>query len=432
MAVNENEMKAGVSVSGEVLDTHITEQNAPNLILPDIEEAVLKMKPSSTPIDQILRHAKNRPCESMEFGYYAVDVRPSKSKVKTAYTKPTSNPPVRCTLDLADNTLFDESDTILFPDVKPEGSKMPLVALVVGKSSDGKLNVIALNGVQCKPGDVKKGLTLPSLAENTVAIRMGRAAGEVDVQSPSLESLPERETNFCQIFKMQVEESTILAAQKKEAKWTFNDLEENAIYEMRKGMEKSFLFGVKSKIYDDVKKQHVWTTGGIWGQCEKEFHYNHAAFTSSSFVDMCKMAFVGNNGSNRRICIGGSDFIAMISKLSVDKQQSSKETEVVWGIEWNKIVTNFGILDVLHDEVFDEVGMPGNAFVIDPEFLTKRILKPLAKLDLELEKSGQRATNARVLTEISGVILKYPESHLKVIRDEDSSTQTTPAVTPAT
>lgn len=409
---------AGATIGNQPLDTTIVDEVSPELLQADIEREVLKMKPSSTPIDQIMRHATAKKTDSMEVGYYAVDVRPERATLATAYTQPgspTSND-VRVTLTCSNNDLFDLTDTILFPGVPGAaddftGTPGSLVVRVVAKTDDGKLIVMALNGTSANG---VSGLC-PSIPQGSKMVRMGRAAGELEVQSPMLETLPTKKTNYCQIFKMQVEQSSLLAIHKKEADWSWSDLEENAIYEFRRGVEKSFLFGQKSKIYDAVKKQYIYTTGGIWHQTSKEFQYTAGSFTTENFVDLAKQAFVGNNGSNKRVLIGGSDFIATISKIHLDKHLTSTDQEVVWGITWNKIVTNFGTIYCLHDEVFDQVGMPGNGLILDPEFLSKRTLVPFGKMDLDLKKAGVRNTDARVITEISCAVLKYPDAHMKII-----------------
>lgn len=419
MAVIPNEGGAGAAVTNQPLDMPVTDEVAPDLLEADIEREVLKMKPSSTPIDQIMRHATSKKTDSMEVGYYAVDVRPERSKIKGTYSQPespTAND-ARVTITTENDDLFDVTDTILFPDVNGApndftGAEGALVVRVVAKTDDGKLVVMALNGVTT--GGVT-GLC-PNIPDGSAMVRMGRAAGELEVQSPMLESLPTKKTNYCQIFKMQVEQSSLLAIHKKEADWSWSDLEENAIYEFRRGVEKSYLFGQKSKIYDAVKKQYIFTTGGIWHQTDKEFVYNPEDFTPATFVDLMKQAFVGNNGSEKRILIGGSDFIAMVSKLTTDRYLHAQDQEVKWGITWNKIISNFGTLYCLHDEIFDQVGMPGNAFILDPEFLSKRVFQPFGKMDLDLKTSGQRNTDARVITEISCPVLKYPEAHLKIVQ----------------
>ena len=79
---------------------------------------------------------------------------------------------------------------------------------------------------------------------------MGRAASELDVQTSQFEALPVKSQNYCQIFKMQIEQSTLLKMANKEVEWDFSDQEEVAIYDMRLSMEKSFLFGIKQNIFD--------------------------------------------------------------------------------------------------------------------------------------------------------------------------------------
>ncbi len=49
------------------------------------------------------------------------------------------------------------------------------------------------------------------------------AAGELDVQTPQFEALPRKSNNNCQIFKAQIEQSTLMRAANKEVGWTFSD-----------------------------------------------------------------------------------------------------------------------------------------------------------------------------------------------------------------
>ena len=51
-------------------------------------------------------------------------------------------------------------------------------------------------------------------------------------------ALPQKDSNHCQIFKMQVEQSTLAKIAEKEVGWNFSDQEEAAIIDMRLGMEK--------------------------------------------------------------------------------------------------------------------------------------------------------------------------------------------------
>lgn len=86
-----------------------------------------------------------------------------------------------------------------------------------------------------------------------------------------------------------------------------------------------------------------------------------------------------------------------------------------WGIDFSEIRSKFGSLYVLHDEVFDNCGMPGNGMVVDPQYLTKYAFIPMAAERLDLKRSGQRNTEAVVVTEASCLVLRYPKTHMRVV-----------------
>ena len=56
-----------------------------------------------------------------------------------------------------------------------------------------------------------------------------------------------------------------------------------------------------------------------------------------------------------------------------------------------------------------------DAFVLDPDFITKYCHIPFNVETLDLRRSGTRNTDAIVLTEASCLALRYPGAHLKLI-----------------
>ena len=85
-----------------------------------------------------------------------------------------------------------------------------------------------------------------------------------------------------------------------------------------------------------------------------------------------------------------------------------------WGIDFSEIRSKFGTLYVLLSEVFDEVGMPDNGMVIDPEYLQKYSHIPFSTEALNLKASGVRNVDALVLTEASCLVLRYPKAHMRI------------------
>ena len=409
-------------VSGESLTTDISRKESPDLLMNEVDNVITKIRPLSTPIDQISRVARARKSQSMIVDYYSVDVKPSRTTVKTEYTEPGSEEATtnaqRVKRVTANDEIFEVSETLLVPGLKgyeADGttvSKSDLVLYVSSKDEDGSIYVYAINGK--KIGTIEN--CVPSLSAGQAIIRMGRAATELDVQTGQFEALPVKEQNFCQIFKMQVEESTLQKIAKKNVPWRFSDSEEAAIFDMRLGMEKTFMFGVKRQIYDAKKKESVYLTGGIWWQAGKEYEYDASAgFTQNDLVDIMKEAFTGNGGTKRKMLVGGSDLIAAINKMEITKVINASETTAAFGMDFTQIVSKFGKLGVIFSEVFDDCGMSGYGFIVDPDLITKWSHIPFGKEQLDLKKAGIRNVDATVLTEASCLTLRYPAAHMRIV-----------------
>ena len=214
-------------------------------------------------------------------------------------------------LTLKDATSFEPSETILVKDVKGYKSdgKTPdsqdLVMYILSKDGNA-ITCKAINGPK-NPEDGE--IHVPSIPSGSVIVRMGRAAAELDVQTPQFEALPVKERNYCQIFKMQIEQSTLHKIANKEVGWTFTDQEEAAIYDMRQGMEKNFLFGVKGRVFDPAKNEDILLTGGIWSQAGGEYKYSVGKLDTNGVISMMRAAFTGNAGNKRKVLIGGSGLI---------------------------------------------------------------------------------------------------------------------------
>ena len=416
---------AGVAGGKHVVDgplsTDVAREGSPELLLNEIDSQIVKIRPMATPVVQLSRRGGAKHTGSMTVDYYNVDTKPTSTTLKEDVPEPVndSDPDniTKVKIKTENNEIFDVSDTILVQGVsgyEADGTTLSindLVLYVVKKDADtGEIQVMAVNGK--KVGSVPN--CVPGIYSGTTLIRMGRAASELDVMSPQFEALPQKARNFCQIFKCQIEQSTLMKMANKEVPWNMSDQEEAAIYDMRLGMEKSFLFGVKQKLWDPIKKENILFTGGIWYQAGKDFNYNPDNFNQSEVVDMMREAFTGNAGSKRKILIGGSGLIGRLNKLEYSKVLTAGDNVVKWGIDFSEIRSKFGTLYVLLSEVFDEVGMPDNGMVIDPEYLQKYSHIPFSTEALNLKASGVRNVDALVLTEASCLVLRYPKAHMRI------------------
>ena len=413
-------VEGGKHVVEGPLTTDLTHEGSPDLLLNEIDQQIVKIRPMSTPIDQISRYAGSKHAGSMVVDYYSVDTKPTvaqlASEVNEVNTATNGGTPT-AVIHTDNDEIFDPTDTILVKEVAgyvegtDEESDYDLVLYVIGRDQNG-VTVMAVNGPTVNGQDN----CIPNILPGTELVRMGRAASELDVQSPQFEALPKKNRNLCQIFKMQVEQSTLQRLANKEVGWTMSDQEEAAVYDMRLGMEKSFLFGSARQVWDNNKKEYIYFTGGIWKQAGKEHHIETTnGITVDGIVELMRKAFTGNAGSKRKILIGGSGLISSISKLDYTRVITAGQHVSKWGIDFTELRSKFGCLYLLLSEVFDEVGMSGSGIIIDPEYLQKYTHIPFSTEQLNLKKSGVRNVDALVMTEASCLVLRYPKAHMRVL-----------------
>lgn len=200
---------AGVEDGKHVVDgpltTDLTNEGSPDLLLNEIDQQIVKIRPMSTPIDQISRYAGSKHAGSMVVDYYSVDTKPTKARlmedVNVVSTATSGNTPT-AVIHTDNDEIFDPTDTILAKETsgyESDGtteSEYDLVLYVLSRDQNG-VTVMAVNGPTI--GGVAN--CIPNILEGTELVRMGRAASELDVQSPQFEALPKKCRNLCQIFK---------------------------------------------------------------------------------------------------------------------------------------------------------------------------------------------------------------------------------------
>ena len=276
---------AGKTVAGDGVDAvdDVTKSGAGSVTLSetegeedfhvtDLDTKIMKIRPMSTPLEQITRGKGGRHINSMITKYYSVGTRPLFTTLKEATTAQSSGD--RVTIKVDDPNLFTEDDTIRVVGVPAvyddkgvkyeEGDLIPdLMLKVIGvDETTGDLTVFAVNGNQDAS---KKSIWLPVIAKGTRLLRMGKACSEFDAQTGMFTNLPTAEEQYCQNFMLQVEQSTFEKLWRNEANWTFSDMEEEAVYDFKVTRELTSLFGVKNAIQHASKKQQItYFTKGIW------------------------------------------------------------------------------------------------------------------------------------------------------------------------
>lgn len=406
----------GAHINAEPVTTTVAGEASPELLRSHVDERIARIRPSSTPLDQISRMVGARHAGSMKVDYYSVDVRQSEVVLKSDFSISPSGFGQKLTVNFVQDDLLAKSDTLLIPEAivtDASGNSRPLVVYVHDKNR-GSVTIVPTGEPPVAAVEVKKTYRV---------IRMGRAAGELDVQTAQYSALPRKAFNYCQIFKAQVEESMLQRLSDKEVGWTFSDHEESAIIDMRLGMEKSFLFGTRSIVDID---EPVMLTGGVWAQAGKEFEYTPGSFDNRQVISLMRKAFEKGGGSSRKVLLAGSDLIERINCLEATRVVGASEKKTVWGIDFDCITSKFGTIYVKVSEIFDLCGMSDCGIIIDPEYISKYSHIPFRAERISFHKQGVRNTEAVVLTEASCLVLRYPDAHMRIVpakADDSAATE---------
>lgn len=397
----------GHTVVGDAVTTTASDQLSPDLLESDVYEKVVRVRPSNTPIDTITRKIKKENSVSQVSEYYSVGVMPIEAQTTSAISNGTAS---ATPLTVDNHLLFDVNDTIIVPSIKVNSKGEFLVMYVQSKDADGKLNVVATNTDENK---------FPAVGTGIKIYRVGFAGSEKDAQCAAMSALPTKSTNYCQVFEAQCEESEFQKFTAKEVKWDMTDIEENAVFEMKRKSEYSLMFGSMAKFYDTHKRENVYTTKGMWWQAGSEYGYNKdEEFNYETLTNLAKAVFTGNNGGKRRILFAGSDLLAHLQNLPVDRVVNDTNEYTTLGIDFSTIVTKFGRLEVVHAEIFDEIRMPGCGFVLDPENAVSKEFKKFTRRVLDLKTSGVRNTEAVFMQEVRCVNLLNPAAHCRIVVEE--------------
>ena len=162
-------------------------------------------------------------------------------------------------------------------------------------------------------------------------------------------NIPMPETQYCQNFMIQVEQSTLTRLPPKEVNWNFSDIEEDGVYDMRLAMENTYLFGVKQVIKHIART--AWTLGlqvvsggwpertssgrmGYWQEMRHNYRWKPCGYYQRPFVGT-------GIGNKRKILFCGSDMLSAFSKIKSEKFRL-KDTVEVWNLKFKSWDTDFG------------------------------------------------------------------------------------------
>lgn len=412
----------------------------------DIDSDITNISPNKTPFDTISRNIrKATQCKSQEIKYYQKSNKPLADSIDTSATGAGTSYAVPCSsytlsddgitkvyIQVLQPKLWRVNDTLLMADRAMQGS--PGAAIVGGVGTftenqmfyvtgktDRVLELTPIGGMKGKAASsVSDEWVVPSFTSDTLLIRMGQAKKEKDLTSEPIAIMPVSSVNYCQNFITQIEESTFAALTKKEIEFGIDDFDRDNLESMRAEMELSFLFGQRAKL-EGTNGDTVYFTGGISNEVKKVITYGNGgadrSMTDKMYMGMLQEVFVGTNGSAERTLYAGSELIKSFELLrEAQKNINGATTQATYhGVIVTKILSTFGTINLVHNPIFDEIGMADKGLVLDMTHIYRRPFVPMIAKELDLKSSGIKNATARTVQECSCVILKYPDCHAWIV-----------------
>lgn len=395
---------AGVTV-GEIKEGTTTVEKGKELdetyLKDDLEKKLIMIGPNENVIDTLTRSIGNtRKVSSVTTGGWEISVRDVEDTVVTGGTVAASG---TVNLVVSKPLIWKKDDTLCIKDSASEVKHNFFVEEI--NDNTLKCRLVYDNTIPS---------SLPTIADEANIIRLSPAKSELDAQTDVLYQTPNSRTNYCQIHMAQVEESVIHGLHNKEVSFDFSTLKEQTLFQFRRDMELANLFGKKGYFVSGGKP--FYTSDGLWEQIEKEYVVKDETFNNAKWVDMTRHIFEGNNGSDRRIALVGAGLMAQWSTAeSFQKQLDASQVEVVYGIRFNRIVTNFGELLVKSLSGTMVGDYTGKGLVIDPAFIRKDVFEALNTTPLDLDNTGQRRVKAVRILENYCLYVENQPVHCKLV-----------------
>jgi hypothetical protein len=366
----------------------------------DLSKDITLFNPDRFPLDTMTRELlkKKGKATSQKVKYFQKSTKPFSDVIKVANTDATKTSIV---VTPETRSTWRTKDTLVMRGVGTGGADVMF-----------QVSSVTEDTITLKPISQDK---IPTWSANQVVYRLGNAMSEKDMTTEPFAVYPEEFTQFCQNFMAQIEETTFAGLTEKKVDWDFNDMEIENLYSLRGEIEASFLFGVKHEIKNG--SDTTLFTNGIVHSIDKKLTYgtggDDRTLTKEMYTKWMESIFTGNNGSKERVLLAGSGLVSAISLLrETDKvMQNNTQLETYLGVKCTSIVSDFGTLKIVHAPLLDELGWKENGIAIDLEHLYKKEFVPMHATELDLKGSGQRNANAKVIQEVSCLILRHPDCH---------------------
>jgi hypothetical protein len=400
----------GQVITGETPTTDSVATASPNLLRDTVLKKIVQTHPSSFPLDTLLSYMPAQVTQSWKYTAYDTPYLSYRGTLKTAtsaITAGANTTPFTLTPNNVEH--IRKWSCLFFPSIKGSATTdgLPLAMYVTNVSRGAQtIDAITLNAA---------GGALAAMAVGTAFIIGPIAAHELDMQVEPQVPVPQDYENFNQLFMCQMEVGDYEEAHLKEVGWDWGDIRDYTIMDFRIRRTISYYYGFAKKFVDSLANVEKYSTGGIYRQITRKFTSPAGAWSDSDFIDFSKYVFVGVKGSRKKTVLADDVMIANISKAPfIQKQLQAPNTEVAFGLTFNKIKTNFGDLLVHYEPLFTEMGTQNQALVLDPEFVVRTNFNGISYDKIDAKGAGFKRAKIESVAEASSALLRNRDAHVWV------------------
>ena len=386
--------------------------NEPNYLEDDLDKQIVKIRPQDTPFDTFTRTIGNVvKSQSWEAGGWEIGTRETTDRLDSGASASATSFTVK------NGDMWKPGDQFLVHTIGNEASGYADTGIKTDSAGPVSGIVKAVSGNTLTVQRVGLiGAAFPALDDESILQRLSPAVSELEASVEGYALQPSERHYYNQIHMCQVEESVIHSLLKKKVAMDFSVYKEQTLWDFKRGMELSNIFGVGG-LSKNAKGEPVHHATGAWWQMDRQSTVDYSGMEDKDWNALGKSIFEGNNGAERRLFFAGNTLLELLATVpSYQKQLEAKNTEMVLGLRVFKIETPFGELLVkplgnLFEGYFSKCGM-----VIDPNYVKKFVMEPLTTTTLDLDKTGQRRVeNAVRVHETYSLFLENLPCHRRIV-----------------
>lgn len=395
--------------------------NSDPLIMRAVHDEVIKI----APYDYVTRSlmAQNfkikKKTKDHKVAVYASSTDDVQISVATAYTA-TAVTQAAIDFGAVGNKSIAVNQTITFPTIpgyKADGTTADghaLVCYVLSKDSSDKPILKPRNGKL-----VSGVITIPTLAQNTPALRGLRTGTETQIRTQPYGVIPTPTEYYIQKNIIEFETTGWWDNATKEVKWTDRDIMEMALAEKTRTSMVDFWLGkTGSGMYKtefNKKEELAYFHEGVWYQAGRSWDFN-GVIDLNTIIEFGRYLFTGNRSSNVKYLAMGSNLSAAFQKVIFDHPILLGETYKDKELNITFTAVNFfggKKLMFVDDPSLDDIGMGDCGFVFDMRYAFEYNYG-LKVINLDGEKTQDSDTKGQAIVEENCFILANKESHCRV------------------